>query len=306
MGGFLLIAPLPGFLRMLSPLFLLPWLFPYAKSPEHRQAWVTVLDVGQGLSVLVRTRNHTLIYDTGDFFSESFNAADRVIIPFLRNTGVDYLDRIMISHGDKDHSGGLKPLLKQYKCTDISCGTGIPFMTQGISRCQAGQQWHWDGVDFQVLAGGGRWAKTNDRSCVLKITAGTDSVLLAGDISRRVEERLVLSGQPVQATVLLAPHHGSRYSSSSVFLRAVNPQTVLFSSGYNNQFGHPAQATLARVVRQGAESWNTAQHGSLSFKLGTGQCDVTAYRISHRRYWWHQIMPLGDCPLTKIIQPQLK
>ncbi|MDP0563229.1 MAG: DNA internalization-related competence protein ComEC/Rec2 [Candidatus Endonucleobacter sp. (ex Gigantidas childressi)] len=289
-GGFLLISPLPLSLKMLSPCFILPWLFPAANNPDYGQAHVTILDVGQGLAVLVRTHNHTLVYDTGDAFSKTFNAAERVIMPYLRQSGVSVLDRIMISHGDKDHSGGLGPLLNRYDCSLISCGTRIPGIKSPISQCARGQRWQWDAVDFQVLAGGGCWKKSNDRSCVLKVTAGNESILLTGDISHRVEAQLIASGQPLQATVLLAPHHGSHYSSSTEFLRAVNPKEVLFSSGYNNKFGHPAKKTVERVSYQGANSWNTALHGSLSVLLGSGSCNISAYRYNHRRYWWSEVL----------------
>ncbi len=134
--------------------------------------------------------------------------------------------------------------------------------------------------------GGGRWPKSNDRSCVLKVTAGDDSLLLPGDIGYRVERQLVDSGVPVKAKVLLAPHHGSKYSSSNAFLKAVNPEQVLFSSGYKNQFGHPAKATVERYEKMGVQYWNTAWHGNLSFTLGNGNPVVSAYRITHRRYWW--------------------
>ncbi|MDP0588899.1 MAG: DNA internalization-related competence protein ComEC/Rec2 [Candidatus Endonucleobacter bathymodioli] len=287
-GGFLLISPLPPSLKILSPFFILPWLLPVDNNPEYGQAHVTVLDVGQGLAVLVRTHKHTLVYDTGDAFSETFNAAERVIMPYLRQSGVSILDRIMISHGDKDHSGGLGPLLKRYDCSLISCGTSIPGIKSPISQCTKGQCWKWDGVDFQVLAGGGCWKKSNDRSCVLKVTAGKESMLLTGDISNRVEAQLIASGQPLQSAVLLAPHHGSYSSSSTAFLRAVNPKAVLFSSGYNNKFGHPDKRTVERVLSQGASSWNTALHGSLSVVLGSGSCNVSSYRCNHRKYWWHE------------------
>ena len=146
----------------------------------------------------------------------------------------------------------------------------------------------WDGVSFQVLSGGGRWAKTNDRSCVLKITTeNSDSILLTGDISSRVENHLIINNQLPQARILLAPHHGSRYSSSEAFLAAVKPQVVLFSSGYKNRFGHPAVDTLIRVKQQGAVYWNTAEHGTLSLVLGDASQKVLAYRLTHRRYWWN-------------------
>ncbi|MDD7805410.1 MAG: DNA internalization-related competence protein ComEC/Rec2 [Endozoicomonas sp. (ex Botrylloides leachii)] len=287
-GGILLISPLPVLLRLLAPALLFPWVFPVVNKLDKGQAKITVLDVGQGLSVLIHTKNHTLVYDTGDAFTDRFNAADCVIVPYLRRAGIQSIDRIIISHGDKDHVGGLKPLLKHYDCGDILSGTTIPYYDKNILFCQAGNQWNWDGVQFNVLASGGQWKKANDRSCVLKVTAGNESVLLTGDISYRIEEHLLHLTKALESTVLLAPHHGSRFSSSLAFLSAVNPRYVLFSAGYKNRFSHPAKATLQRVVYQGADYWNTAWHGTLTFELGNGNCEINGYRCTHRRYWWHE------------------
>lgn len=286
LGGFLVITPGALGLRWLAPLFFLPWLFPPSVQPAPGQAEVAVLDVGQGLAIVIRTHRHVLVYDTGDAFSERFNAADRVLIPYLRRHRVSRLDRIIISHGDKDHSGGLEPLLRCYGCSDICAGSPIPGFSAPVSCCHAGQKWQWDGVRFQILAGGGHWARSNDRSCVLKVTAEGESLLLPGDISGRVEKQLLADGAALASCILLAPHHGSRSSSSAAFIQAVNPQQVLFSSGYNNPFGHPADAVLERYRRRGVRCWDTARQGSLVFTLGAGSPEVLAHRIQYQRYWW--------------------
>ncbi|USE34408.1 DNA internalization-related competence protein ComEC/Rec2 [Endozoicomonas sp. SCSIO W0465] len=284
-GMLLLIAPATLRLRWLAPVMLMPSFCSKPLVIPAGQAEVTVLDVGQGLSVLIRTHQHLMVYDTGDRFSEKMSAAESVILPALAKSGVTQIDRIMISHGDQDHSGGLPSLLSRYPDVPVVSGTRLPGLEKEWVKCQPGDHWIWDGVYFQVLAGGD-YRRSNDSSCVLKVTAGTDSLLLPGDISGRVEKRLIEQGTELKASVLVAAHHGSRFSSSSEFLSIVQPGAIIFSSGFANRFGHPAPETVARVQNSGAETFNTAEDGSLSFTLGSGNIKVSAYRKTHSRYWW--------------------
>ncbi|MGB1271667.1 MAG: DNA internalization-related competence protein ComEC/Rec2, partial [Endozoicomonas sp.] len=211
LGMFLLIAPSALGLRWLSPFLLFPFVLPVENLPVYGQAEINVLDVGQGLSVLIRTRNHVLLYDTGDRFSDQVTAADRVIFPALASVRVRHIDRVIISHGDRDHAGGLATLSDRLGPLDVWSGSPIPDFTGTVRACIAGAHWDWDGVQFQVLAGGG-YAKSNESSCVVKVLAGNDSVLLPGDISARVERRLIAMGIDLSARTLLAAHHGSRHS----------------------------------------------------------------------------------------------
>ncbi len=285
MGMLLLISPVALRLRWLSPLLLMPLVFPEQHLLPAGQAEVTVLDVGQGLSVLIKTHQPLLVYDTGDRFSERLSAADSVILPALLLSGVARIDRIMISHGDKDHSGGLLPLLSRYDGTPVISGTDLPQYDSKPVQCKVGDQWQWDGVDFQVLSGGG-FRRSNDASCVLKITAGSESILLPGDISERVERHLLDQGSDLESDVLVAAHHGSRFSSSPEFLNSVRPEVVIFSAGFANRFGHPAPETVKRFQKVGAQVYNTASDGSLSLVLGRGNLMVSAYRRKHTHYWW--------------------
>ena len=282
---FLLISPASLRLRWFAPVLLLPWIFPVQEIPEPGQAEVTVFDIGQGLAVMIRTHEHTLIYDTGDRFTDELTAADRVLIPGFRAAGIQTIDRVIISHGDRDHSGGLSTLLKHYGELDVWAGSEIDRYQGEYTPCKRGQNWEWEGVHFQILSGS-EYSLSNDCSCVLKITAGNESVLLPGDISQKVEKKLLSQQSNIQADVLLAPHHGSKYSSSRTFLQTVNPEVVIFSAGFANRFGHPAQETLDRVSEIEASTYNTAQHGSVRFTLGAGNRQMSAYRQTHQRYWW--------------------
>ena len=285
LGMLFLIAPASLRLRALAPALLMPLLFPQLSVTPQGEAEVAVLDVGQGLSVLIKTRQHLLVYDTGDRFSERMTAAQSVILPALSALGAQRVDRIMISHGDRDHAGGLSVLLVEYPGAEVISGTQLPDYDGPWSNCRAGDQWQWDGVYFQVLSGGG-YRRRNDSSCVLKVTAGSQSLLLPGDISERVERDLLAQRDDLQATVLVAAHHGSRFSSSADFLAAVQPETILFSAGFANRFGHPMPQVLERAATVEAEVLNTAVDGSVFLTLGRGHLNISAYRKTHARYWW--------------------
>ena len=284
-GMGLMIAPSTLCLRWLTPVMLMPLFFPKLPVIPPGQAEVSVLDVGQGLSVIIRTHQYLMVYDTGDRFSKRMSAAQSVILPALSKFGVTRIDRIMISHDDQDHSGGLPSLLSRYPDVPVVSGTRLSGYEKDWVKCQPGDHWEWDGVYFQVLAGGD-YRRSNDSSCVLKVTAGADSLLLPGDISGRVEKRLIGQGAELKSSVLVAAHHGSRFSSHTDFLSAVQPAVVIFSSGFANRFGHPGAETVVRVKDSGAKIFNTASDGSLSFTLGSGAIKVSAYRKTHARYWW--------------------
>lgn len=281
----LLIAPASLRLRALVPVLLLPLLFADSKATPQRQADIVVLDVGQGLSVLVKTHRHLLVYDTGDRFSPRMTAAQSVILPALSAIGGSNVERIMVSHGDRDHAGGLQPLLARFPEALVISGTPLPDYDGPRLSCRAGNHWHWDGVDFQVLSGS-NYRRSNDASCVLKVTAGLESVLLPGDISARVERDLLGQSLDLRSTVLVAAHHGSRFSTSTDFLDAVQPGVVVFSAGFANRFGHPVAQVLNRVAATGAEIFNTAVAGSVFFTLGKGDLGISTYRQFHAHYWW--------------------
>ncbi len=274
-------------LRWLTPFLLLPWLFPVKSVPEFGAAKISVIDVGQGLSILIQTRSHALLYDTGAASRGRFNPASSTIIPYIAREHIGHLDLVMVSHGDEDHSGGLTALVDRYPDAAVVSGSSVNAYGGHISRCKKGIHWYWDGVNFEVLSGSEPRLKSNDRSCVVKVTAQNGkSLLLTGDISQKKEADLLLSDLVSHSEFLLLPHHGSKHSSSGSFLDQVAAGWVLVSSGYGNRFGHPAKAALERVQNTGAEVKNTAKSGTLSFILGAGFEGVESYKQQHNYYWW--------------------
>lgn len=270
-----------GFLALI---FLL---IPYEVVPKNA-AKINVLDVGQGLAVVVQTKHHTLVYDTGPRFSDKLDAGAAAVVPYLRYAGVSDIDTLVVSHADNDHSGGLSSVLENMNVNEFI--TGSPEKIAAQKACSNTQQWQWDGVLFEVL-----WPiknealseKENNRSCVIKISVGQHALLLTGDIEKPVEQLLVEANyHQLQADLLIAPHHGSKTSSTDAFIKAVKPMEVVFSSGYMSRFGHPHADVVARYERNGVNWRNTADSGGIIYQLSEqGIKCIEEYRRAHPHYW---------------------
>ncbi len=288
-GILLLFMPrgIPG--RWLGVLLMLPMIGVKPPAPGPGEAWVTLLDVGQGLSTVVRTRQHTLVYDTGPRYSASFDTGAAVVVPYLRSRGIRHIDMLMVSHGDNDHVGGVQSLLGELSIAQLSAGVPEAIASRVAAPCRRGERWSWDGVEFVVLHPvEGQQRKGNNASCVILISAaGGQRILLTGDIESSAEQALLRThpGQ-LRAEVLVVPHHGSLTSSSRPFIEAVSPDTALFPVGYRNRYGFPRQEVIDRYRSLGTGLFDTATHGAISARLGTGQRpEISAHRRARPRYW---------------------
>jgi len=256
LGGALLVMPLPWRLRALGLPLLLPLLAPPLQRPAVGEFEMIAADVGQGTAVLVRTRTHLLLYDSGPRYSLQADAAQRVLLPLLRARGDTGIDLLMLSHSDIDHVGGAASLLARLPVASMasSLPESHPLLAGGVPhrRCAAGQAWDWDGVRFELLHPmPGDYlpsARPNALSCVLRVQgSGGRSLLLTGDIEAAQEAALVARlGPALRSQVLLVPHHGSKTSSSEAFIGAVAPGTAVVQAAYRSRFGHPAAEVLAR------------------------------------------------------------
>ncbi|WP_281646961.1 DNA internalization-related competence protein ComEC/Rec2 [Parendozoicomonas sp. Alg238-R29] len=277
--------------RWLGLFCFIPWLWPVVKKPDERTVEISVLDVGQGLAVAVRTRNHSLVYDTGDRFSPHFSAAEAVILPYLQQGGHLYPDKIIISHSDRDHIGGLDVLRSHFPEAEFF----VPEDNLG-NYCMAGTGWEWDAVKFEYLGAGNGLdhLPVNDRSCVIKVCAGSDCALLTGDITKRRERLLIEQyGETLQSQLLLAPHHGSDSSSTAAFLNTVKPAYASVSAGYKNKFHHPAIAVIRRYHDRQITVLNTAETGTQTYVLGKqGGLKLSCYR-ERAGYWWSRFLHDG-------------
>jgi len=279
---------LPG--RWTGGLLLLPLFLVTPEGPAQGEAHVTLLDVGQGLAAVVQTAHHTLVYDTGPRFSETFDTGQAVVVPFLRHQGIQGLDALVISHGDNDHLGGAASLLAAYPAVEVLSSVPGEVPADRARRCRRGQRWDWDGVHIAVLhPANGDDLSGNNASCVLRITTeGGQSVLLTGDIERQAEQALLREQRErLPADVLVVPHHGSTTSSSRAFIDAIRPDIALFPSGYRNRYGFPKQVIVDRYADIHAATDQTGLSGALTVTLtaGPGMPEIQRYRDTVRRYW---------------------
>lgn len=272
--------------RWLGVVLLLPLAWPSVRTPPPRAFEAAMLDVGQGLAMLVRTRNHALLYDAGARFPSGFDLGQAAVAPALRALGVRELDRLMLSHGDNDHAGGAAAVVAAMRPAQVDSGEPERVNTPS-QPCRAGDAWNWDGVAFRVLhPTDAKNVSENDRSCVLLIEAGNARLLLTGDITATVEAAVVrAAGQgPVVVSV---PHHGSKTSSSDAFVRGLSPSIALVSAGYRNRFGHPHPDVVARYAALGVPLIGTAESGCIrmEFSAERGVTPIERCREARRRYW---------------------
>lgn len=273
----------PG--RILALALWLPLLWPASGRPDHGEVEATAIDVGQGLAVLVRTHSHAMLYDTGPAVPDGFDAGERAVVPVLRAHGIRELDRLVLSHADNDHAGGLEAVLAEFRARRqlAPSGAGI----KGAGTCRAGDVWTWDGVRFEVLHPPEHFPYlANESSCVIRIATPHGALLLTGDIGDVIERRLVASApHAVRADVVFAGHHGSRHSSDPAFVAATRARHVVFSAGHANRFRHPASEVERRWRDAGAMAWNTAESGAVTIRIGAPSIRVTGRRDDAPRLW---------------------
>ncbi len=298
-----LLAPRGWPLRWLALAGWLPLLLDNGSRPGAGEMWVTALDVGQGMAVLIETADHRLLYDSGPAYSPASDAGSRVIVPYLRARGITGLDALVVSHNHDDHSGGALSIMNSVKVNTVYSSLPLdhPIVIAAADhrRCHDGQDWQWGGMKLDMLypdldhysvqeaaQAASKKHNPNTDSCTLKITHGAHAILLPGDLETAQERKLVAShaGQ-LKADVLLAPHHGSGTSSTAAFLAAVDPQIAMFQVGYRNRFRHPQRQVLERYQALGIETLRNDQDGAIMLKFGASIVADT-YREQHRRYWY--------------------
>ncbi|TWI53406.1 competence protein ComEC [Pseudomonas duriflava] len=283
LGLLVLLAP-EGFpLRGLGLFLAAPLCWPPLYLPAPGVATIRVLDIGQGLSVLVQTRDHVLLYDAGPK-SGDFDTGEWVVVPALKSMGIGRLDMMILSHGDADHAGGALAVAQGMTVGRVLSGEPLRIPpVLGPQSCHD-MRWLWNGVMFTT------WqpapdAKGNAASCLLLVEASGERLFLTGDIDQQTERRIIASGRDIHADWLVIPHHGSRSSSSAAFIAAVAPSAALLSRGRYNSFGHPHPSTLARYEAAGVRVYDTAMSGALTFTLGKRDLPQGARQ---KRYFWRE------------------
>jgi len=273
--------PLPG--RYLGWIAVIAVLTRPAPRPDDAGLRMTMLDVGHGLAVVLRTRDHALLYDTGARYRSGFDSGAELVLPALRAMGIAALDAIVVSHADNDHAGGLAAVVEMFPDARVIAGPDVAW--PGSAVCERGHSWLWDGVGFDVLhPHRDDPALGNDSSCVLRISAGGRTVLITGDIEARAERALAAEVPGLRADVVVVPHHGSATSSTAALTATVRPSLALVSAAYGNRWGFPKPTVRAAWEDAGARVLVTSTSGAITVELEPSG-SITLETLRSRRYW---------------------
>jgi len=274
----LLPAKMPG-KTLLLPIALLSFLsLTQAKQPDEFK--MVVFDIGQGLAIHISAGGKHLLYDTG-YGNDSFSMAQTNILPYFQRLGINKLDRLILSHGDADHAGGLKAISQELDIAYLLVGEAI---SHPHSDCHTASSWRWGEVEFSFLPHLFN-QKGNNSSCVLSISVAGQRILLTGDIEKRAEKRLLKNGLG-QYDIVVAPHHGSLSSSTKKFVKQTAPSFVIFSTGYANQWHFPKNKVVKRYVDVGAKILVTHQNGAIIIKQDSaGKLSLSTERSNSPHFW---------------------
>jgi len=278
--------------RWIGALLFLP-LFVTELPPARGALRIDVLDVGQGTAVMVASENHLLLYDSGPGNGEDFDLVQQVVVPAVKRSGHRAPSRILISHGDLDHAGGMESLRRVFPRGVMDASLPLPLA--GVGSCEQGMRWSWDGIAFKVLHPAPHLPYLgNDSSCVLSIRRGQATVLLPGDISAVVEEHLLRKGLESHA-VLLVPHHGSKSSSTPAFIDAISPTLAVATTGAGNRFDFPRPEVRKRFDAAGIPMWATGECGAIRLLLASdGRIEAQSARRARAAPWRWPVA--GNCP----------
>jgi competence protein ComEC len=277
----LLPAGFPG--RFFGIVWFLPLIFYHYPTPKAGEVWFTLLDVGQGLSAVLQTKNHVVVFDAGPKLSEDYDMGESVVTPFLRSLGVKKIDLLIISHGDNDHVGGAGALFKHFKVLATQTSDPSKLLPITSQFCLQGQTWEWDKVNFSFLYPSADTLNlNNDSSCVLRVTDEKQKhFLLTGDIEKFAENYLLQTEfDNLTADVLVAPHHGSKTSAVNAFVDKVNPHYVFFPVGYRNRYHFPSTNVLEKYAKLNTQSFSTVEGGAIQVVK-----TPVLYRLTQGHYW---------------------
>ncbi|ABV87092.1 DNA internalization-related competence protein ComEC/Rec2 [Shewanella pealeana] len=302
---------------MLMPLLLMN-LFMFAPIEDKR--WqVHLLDVGQGLSLVIEKGNRAIIYDTGARYGDSFSYAERVVLPFLISQGIEQLDYLVVSHGDNDHAGGAEIIIQRYPKTllisDLDMGgesaLASEFDHKFAHEIALAQQYScrpkilkWQNLTLEVLAPS-EAREGNNGSCVIRVNDASNSVLLSGDIEKlaerallgMIEEKGKADGENnlnLQSRLLIAPHHGSKTSSTEAFIDAVSPELVLFPAGFKNRYRFPNSEVVLRYHQRGIATLTSGEQGQISIIFNQQTMKIRTYRSDFAPFWYNQVFRFGQ------------
>lgn len=253
-------------------------------SDNHHNDWkIIVFDVGQGLSVLIQKNKRAILYDTGASYPSGFNMVEAVILPYLQYEGIKQLDKVIISHSDNDHAGGLNKLNELIVIDELIYNQDNE---KESSKCLQGQFFNWQGIKVEMLWPNTAVYEENDDSCVILLSDKHHKILLTGDISKKVEKKIINQFPDLEVDALLVPHHGSKTSSSQVFLNQLNPELAIVSAGYMNRWKMPVSEVVKRYNAKDVELLTSAESGQVILYISEKGILKRSYREHLWPFWF--------------------
>ena len=264
--------------------FCLASLFLSKPMRESDELRISLLDVGQGLAMLITVGDYVMLYDTGPRYRSGFTTADAVVLPYMRHLGITKIDDLIISHADNDHIGGYQTVVD-----------GIPVIRVISSRqdklpnshpCRAGMTWKIKATRFEILSPQTATPQgSNNWSCVLMIEHADKKALITGDIEKQVERFMLKTQHDLNADLMLVPHQGSKTSSTQAFIDAVQPSLCLVAAGYKNHYGHPHPQVIQRYKQADIEVLSTIEHGTIEVIIEQKGMHWRSRRTHKPRFW---------------------
>lgn len=286
---------------LVAILYILPY--------QWHEQWM-VVDVGQGdASVLIYPgKNQVYLIDTGgsvSFTQEKWKQkkhsshAERTIIPALKSQGISTIQKIFLSHADKDHMGNLDELLQEFTIHEICIAEGMethPAMQEIMSKfphltihpIASPTQWIIEKDTYSFLAPTHASNGENEDSLIIHIQKNKFALLFLGDIDTAQEETLLHSYPNLQANFLKAAHHGSKNASSLAFLQKISPQLTIFSAGKNNRYHHPATEVLERLDTHHLSYFRTDKDGAIRFNFSSSEVRFETCLSKQKGIWYDE------------------
>ncbi|MCX7817237.1 MAG: DNA internalization-related competence protein ComEC/Rec2 [Syntrophales bacterium] len=287
------------FALLLTILFIAIFVFHYTnpllKTNRNGSLRITVLDVGQGNSVLITTpEGKHILLDGGGYHKSHFDIGRSVVVPYLLHSGITSLDVVALSHPHPDHYGGLLYVVENFpvkefwyngdevddemfhilKTTVVKKKLYVRILKEQRTFFEFG------GISIRVLnpSADSDEGTINDRALVFQLLFKDCSVFLPSDISQEVEKRIVYEHPDIRASVLVVSHHGSHHATSDELLKTLKPKIAIISTGRDNPFGFPHVETLTRLAERGVRVLRTDLHGAVTITSDGSGVDVETYK----------------------------
>ena len=278
-----------------------------SKAEAKGQLTISMLDIGQGDAVLIQTGAKNILIDTGDdkYYEDGKKGKENTqLLTELQKLKIDHIDTLVMTHAHADHIGKADKVIAQYGVKELVYN-GIPSTskyfinalkaakangTQQV-KVKAGDVLDFgNGVSFEIVSPSQslidedtaaikakKKVDVNNESVVGRLTFGKFAMLFTGDAEGPVEKDMVASyGKKLKCQVLKAGHHGSKTSSTAEFLKLVQPESVVMSLGVNNQYGHPHEALLNRLQKQGIKNiYRTDANGTITIVSDGSSYSIT-------------------------------